>query len=87
MKRKRFIEGQIIDVLKEHELGAKTSDLCRKHGICINRTSSSSFLLTAIKSASPRKTCRLLRASALFDVAKSCSFARAASAFRFRTAK
>jgi putative transposase len=33
MKRKRFIEEQIIGILKEHELGAKTADLCRKHGI------------------------------------------------------
>ena len=33
MKRTRFTEEQIIAVLKEHELGAKTADLCRKHGI------------------------------------------------------
>ena len=33
MKRSRFTEEQIIAVLKEHELGAKTADLCRKHGI------------------------------------------------------
>jgi putative transposase len=33
MKRKRFTEEQIIGVLREHELGAKTTDLCRKHGI------------------------------------------------------
>ena len=33
MKRKRFTEEQIIGVLKEHELGGKTADLCRKHGI------------------------------------------------------
>ena len=33
MKRKRFIEEQIIGVLKEQELGARTADLCRKHGI------------------------------------------------------
>jgi len=33
MKRTRFTEEQIIGVLKEHELGAKTADLCRKHGI------------------------------------------------------
>jgi putative transposase len=33
MKRKRFTEEQIIGVLKEHELGAKTGDLCRKHGV------------------------------------------------------
>lgn len=33
MKRKRFTEEQIIGVLKEQEAGAKTADLCRKHGI------------------------------------------------------
>lgn len=33
MKRKRFSEEQIIGVLKEHEAGTKTADLCRKHGI------------------------------------------------------
>jgi putative transposase len=33
MKRKRFTEEQIIAVLKEHEEGAKTADLARKHGI------------------------------------------------------
>ena len=33
MKRNRFTEEQIIGILKEHELGAKTADLCRKHGM------------------------------------------------------
>jgi putative transposase len=33
VKRSRFTEDQIIGILKEHELGAKTADLCRKHGI------------------------------------------------------
>ena len=33
MKRARFTEEQIIGVLKEHEAGAKTTDLARKHGI------------------------------------------------------
>ena len=32
MKRARFTEEQIIGVLKEHEAGAKTADLARKHG-------------------------------------------------------
>jgi putative transposase len=33
MKAKRFNEEQIIGVLKEAEAGAKTKDLCRRHGI------------------------------------------------------
>ncbi len=33
MKRKRFSEEQIIGVLKESEAGAKTDDICRRHGV------------------------------------------------------
>jgi putative transposase len=33
MKHKRHTEEQIIAILKEHEAGMKTADLCRKHGI------------------------------------------------------
>lgn len=33
MKRGRFTEEQIIAVPKEHEAGAKTADLARRHGI------------------------------------------------------
>jgi putative transposase len=33
MKRIRFTEEQIIAVLREHEAGAKTADLARKHAI------------------------------------------------------
>jgi putative transposase len=33
MKRIRFTEEQIISVLREHDAGAKASDLARKHGI------------------------------------------------------
>jgi putative transposase len=33
MKRSRFTEEQIIAILKEQEAGAKTADVCRRHGI------------------------------------------------------
>ena len=33
MKHKRFTEEQIIGVLKEAAAGAKTLDLCRRHGL------------------------------------------------------
>jgi putative transposase len=33
MKRSRFTEEQIIGMLKEHEAGIKTAEICRKHGI------------------------------------------------------
>jgi putative transposase len=33
MKRKRHTEEQIIAILREHEAGMKTADLCRKHGV------------------------------------------------------
>lgn len=33
MKRSRFSEAQIIGILKKHEAGVCTLDLCRKHGV------------------------------------------------------
>jgi len=33
MKASRFNEEQIIAILREQEAGAKTADVCRRHGI------------------------------------------------------
>ncbi len=33
MRKSRFSEQQIIAVLKEHEAGMSTSEVCRRHGI------------------------------------------------------
>ena len=33
MKKSRYREEQIIGMLKQHEAGVKTADLCREHGI------------------------------------------------------
>ncbi len=33
MKKTRFTETQIVSILKKHEAGVKTTDLCREHGI------------------------------------------------------
>jgi putative transposase len=33
MKPSRFTEEQIIGILREHEAGAATADVCLKHGI------------------------------------------------------
>lgn len=35
-RRRRHAEEQILKILKEHEAGAKTPELCRRHGISVN---------------------------------------------------
>jgi putative transposase len=33
VKNSRFSEEQVLEILKQSEAGAKTSDICRQHGI------------------------------------------------------
>ena len=36
MRKSRFTDAQIICVIKEHDAGVATKELCRKHGISTN---------------------------------------------------
>jgi putative transposase len=36
MRKSRFTDTQIIAVIKEHDAGVATKELCRKHGISAN---------------------------------------------------
>lgn len=34
MKKSKFTESQIVNILKQAVLGQKVNDICREHGIC-----------------------------------------------------
>jgi putative transposase len=53
MKRSRFNEEQIIAILRQQEAGAKTADVCRKHGI-----SGTTFLPRQVYEVSKRRASR-----------------------------
>jgi len=35
MKKSRFTEAQIVNILKEYEAGKQTKDICREYGIAV----------------------------------------------------
>jgi putative transposase len=36
LRKSRFSDAQIIAIIKEHDAGVATKDLCRKHGVSTN---------------------------------------------------
>ncbi len=40
MRKSRFTEEQIIGMIKEHEAGLPTAEVCRKHGLSPARSTS-----------------------------------------------
>ena len=35
MKKSKFTEAQIVNILKEYETGKQTKDICREYGIAV----------------------------------------------------
>ena len=33
MRKSNFTEEQIVGIIREHEVGAKAAELCRRHGM------------------------------------------------------
>ena len=60
MARKRYTEEQIIAVLNEAEAGAKTAELCRRHGM-----SEGTFYKWLSTLYSPRRSYRTTRSEDL----------------------
>src|SRR5580658_6619503 len=89
MKSKRFSEEQIIAVLKESEAGAKTKDLCRRHGI-----SEATFYNWKAKyagmtvSQARREAVTVLMAERDFGVTRACGLVRISrSLYRYRSCR
>jgi len=36
MRKSRFSDAQIVGIIKEHDAGVQTKELCRKHGVSTN---------------------------------------------------
>jgi len=49
MRKSRFSEKQIVEVLKEGEAGIPVAEILRKHGICIEVDSAEPGMISALQ--------------------------------------
>ena len=70
MKRSRFSDEQIIEILKEQEAGAVTAGVCRRHGISENMNGAVWLVCRTVKHWRDAAMARRWTGAAMLEAAK-----------------